>query len=374
MGSPEDKRFGALRTKIDVLNKDLLRALNARAKIAMDLATLKNSIAEDKQQEEVYFYRPEREAEILQEMCVLNKGPLNDSAITTIFREIISACLSLERSHAIAYLGPTGTFTEEAVKLQFGSGVRTIAQRTISDVFAEVEAGSADYGVVPVENSTEGMVTHTLDTFLDSSLLICGEVILPIRHHLMTQANLNNKQIQWVSAHQQALSQCRRWLTESLPTVEQRAVSSNGEAARLASEVVGMAAIASETAAQHYNLHIIKRNIQDRLDNTTRFLILGKQRVDPCGKDKTAIIISVKNQPGALYRLLAFFNKAQTNMTRLDTRPSRTEKWTYHFFIEFEGHVQEPNIEKLLKDLAANSIALKNLGSYPVGRDTNKDT
>ena len=371
MSQASDKNLKQLRDKIDALNKNILQALNERANLAMKLAELKRSASQQDNQEQVFLYRPEREASIIQQILELNNGPLNDDSIAIIFREIMSACLSLEQPHTIAYLGPPGTFTEEAVKLNFGSGVRTAAQRTISDVFAEVELGNADYGVVPVENSTEGMVTHTLDNFLSSSLRICAEVVLPIRHHLMTQANLPRKHIQWISAHQQALAQCKRWLAQHVPTIEQNAVSSNGEAARLASEVVGMAAIASQAAAQRYGLEIIERNIQDRADNMTRFLVLGKQSVNSCGKDKTAIIISVKNQPGALYNLLAFFNDSRINLTRLDTRPSRTEKWTYHFFMEFEGHETDARVQKLLKNLAAHSISMKNLGSYPVGVDTN---
>lgn len=368
MAESQDKKLAALREQIDALNTTLLKHLNERARVVEEVGRLKNAmLAQDKESgTDVHFYRPDREAEILQRVIADNTGPLTDAAISIIFREIMSACLSLERGQAIAYLGPKGTFTEEAVKYNFGSSVATSPQRSIADVFAEVESGGADYGVVPVENSTEGMVTHTLDSFLNSPLRICGEVILPIRHHLMTHPDLDTKHIQWVSAHQQTLAQCRRWLLHALPGVEQRPVSSNGEAARLAAEVVGTAAIAGEPAAKHYGLKIIESNIQDQPDNTTRFLVLGKQSVNPCGRDKTSIIVSVENRPGALYRLLAFFKRAGINLTRLDTRPSRTEKWAYHFFMEFEGHEQDARIDKLLGRLSAHSISMKRLGSYPM--------
>lgn len=372
MAKSREQQLEELRKKIDTLNVELLGLLNKRAMLAKDVARVKNEMHEGEDKTNVRFYRPEREAQILQHMSSLNAGPLTNTSVSVIFREIISACLALERSYTVAYLGPRGTFTEEAAKSKFGSSVTTTPQRSIADVFAEVEADGADYGVVPVENSTEGMVTHTLDSFLESSLQICAEVVLPIRHHLMIQPDLPREQIQWVSAHQQALAQCKRWLGHYMPAVEQRPVSSNGEAARLATEVVGTAAIAGEAAATYYGLKMIERNIQDRPDNTTRFLVLGKQQVDPCGRDKTAIIVSVADKPGALHRLLALFKRAKVNLTRLDTRPSQTEKWAYHFFMEFEGHEQEPRIHKLLGKLATHSISLKRLGSYPAG-DTEGD-
>lgn len=372
MAKPRAQQFEELRKDIDRLNRELLRLLNQRATLAKDVARIKSEMHEGADKSDVRFYRPEREAQILQHMSSLNAGPLTNTSVSAIFREIISACLALERRYTVAYLGPRGTFTEEAAKFQFGSSVKAKPQGSITDIFAEVEADGADYGVVPAENSTEGMVTHTLDSFLTSSLQICAEIVLPIRHHLMAQPDLPRKQIQWVSAHEQTLAQCRRWLERCMPAVEQIPVFSNGEAARLATERAGTAAIAGEAAAVYYGLKVVERGIQDRLDNTTRFLVLGKQQVDPCGRDKTAIIVSVADKPGALHRLLALFKRAKINLTRLDTRPSQTEKWAYHFFMEFEGHEQEPHIHKLLGKLATHSISLKRLGSYPAG-DTEGD-
>lgn len=383
MPKTETEQLESLRLAIDSINENILRLLNERATFATDVAKIKRMmyeaeknqrIAEGKTNnnvvDEVHFYRPEREAQILQKLTALNKGPLSNDSVRIIFREIISACLSLERQHIIAYLGPAGTFTEEAARKNFGSNVQRAPQGSIHEVFSEVENGKADYGVVPVENSTEGVVTHTLDSFLNSSLRICGEVVLPIKHHLMIKKGHDRKSIQWVSSHQQSLGQCRRWLDMHLGGIERKAVGSNGEAARLAAELVGMAAIAGETAADYYQLEIIERNIQDLADNTTRFLVLGKQQVPPCGHDKTAIIVAVRNESGALFRLLAFFKRAKVNLTRLDTRPSRTEKWAFYFFMEFEGHEQQRHIGRLLSQLVKNSVMLKRLGSYPATIDS----
>ena len=232
-------------------------------------------------------------------------------------------------------------------------------------MFAQVESGECNYGVVPVENSTEGMVSHTLDNFMDSPLKISGEVEIRISHHLLTRPGTGEGDIERICAHQQALAQCRNWLDRHYPNIEREAVSSNGEAARMAAKTPGMAAVAGEMAAEHYQLQTIASHIEDYPDNTTRFLVIGREEVPPSGQDKTSIIVSSRNKPGALFSLLDPFRKGGVSLTRIDTRPSRTEKWAYVFFIEFEGHLQDPNIAAIIKELEEQSILLKPLGSYP---------
>jgi len=240
-----------------------------------------------------------------------------------------------------------------------------VPQATIDAVFAQVESGECNYGVVPVENSTEGMVSHTLDNFMDSPLKISGEVEMRISHQLLAAPGTTGEAVQRICAHQQALAQCRNWLDRHYPGIERQAVSSNGEAARLAAETPGVAAVAGEIAAELYGLDTLAEHIEDYPDNTTRFLVIGREDVPPSGSDKTSIIVSSRNKPGALFSLLDPFRRAGVSLTRIDTRPSRTEKWAYVFFIEFEGHLQDPNIAAIVKELEEQSILLKPLGSYP---------
>jgi chorismate mutase/prephenate dehydratase len=281
-----------------------------------------------------------------------------------LFREIMSACLALEEPMKIAFLGPEGTFTQAAALKHFGHSVRAAPLATIDDVFREVEAGECHYGVVPVENSIEGVVNHTLDMFMNSSLKICGEVELRIHHHLLGR-DCSIDGLKRVYAHQQALAQCRRWLSNHLPRAEQIALASNAEAARRAADEPGTAAIAGDAAAAIYGLQSLAQNIEDEADNTTRFLIIGHQSTPPSGDDKTSLIFTTPNQPGALYTMLAAFAENGISMMRIESRPSRRGMWDYFFFIDIEGHVKDPAVAKALKDLKDRAAMLKLLGSYP---------
>jgi chorismate mutase/prephenate dehydratase len=286
-----------------------------------------------------------------------------DETMVRLFREIMSACLALEKPLSVAYLGPEGTFTQAAAVKQFGHAVKTLALGSLDDVFREVEAGTADFGVVPVENSTEGVISHTLDLFQQSPLSICGEVELRIHHHLLVKHS--DVKIARVLAHQQALAQCRGWLEANLPGAEYVAVGSNAEAARLVSEDAAAAAIASDTAAELYGLVIAAQNIEDRPDNTTRFLVIGSQAVPPSGNDKTSLLVSVNNKPGALYELLQPIAQHKISMTRIESRPSRQAMWEYVFYIDVNGHRDDSGLAATLAALEEKAFAVKVLGSFP---------
>lgn len=371
MTDSTDKRsLEEVRADIDAIDREIQALISRRARCAQRVADIKldevqAARAAGNADAEVVFYRPEREAQVLQRIIDRNEGPLQGETVAHIFREVMSACLALERPLQVAYLGPEGTFTQAAAIKHFGHAAICVPQATIDTVFAQVESGECNYGVVPVENSTEGMVSHTLDNFMDSSLKISGEVELGIAHHLLVAGHTNETSITRICAHQQALAQCRNWLDQHWPHVEREAVSSNGEAARLALATPGVAAIAGDMAADLYGLEKLAQHIEDYADNTTRFLVIGREEVPPSGRDKTSIIVSSRNKPGALYLLLDPFRKAGVSLTRIDTRPSRTEKWAYVFFIEFEGHLQDENISAIVRELEEQSILLKPLGSYP---------
>ena len=354
----DDQKLDDLRVRIDALDQQIQDLINERAACAQEVAGVK--LAEHK---DAHFYRPEREAEILRNISERNQGPMADEEMVRLFREIMSACLALEKPLKIAFLGPQGTFTQAAAQKQFGHSVETVPMDGIDDVFREVEAGAADYGVVPVENSTEGVISHTLDLFQGSSLNICGEVELRIHHHLLVESS--GTIINRVLAHQQALAQCRSWLDANLPDAEHVAVSSNAEAARLVSEDPGAAAIASDTAAEMYGLTILEQNIEDKPDNTTRFLVIGKQEVQPSGHDKTSLLISLHNKPGSLYKMLKPMAENDISMTRIESRPSRQRMWEYVFFIDVEGHREDASIARALGVLEQEAFAVKVLGSYP---------
>jgi chorismate mutase/prephenate dehydratase len=347
-----------LRDKIDALDQQIQDLINQRASCAQDVASVK--LAENS---DSHFYRPEREAGILRKISDRNQGPMSDEEMVRLFREIMSACLALEKPLEVAFLGPEGTFTQAAALKQFGHSVKTVAMDSIDDVFREVEAGAADHGVVPVENSTEGVISHTLDMFQGSRLSICGEVELRIHHHLL--AKNSDIKIERVLAHQQALAQCRGWLDLHLPEAEHVAVGSNSEAARLVSEDANAAAIASGMAAELYGLTILEHNIEDEPDNTTRFLVIGKQQALPGGHDKTSLLISVRNKPGALYAMLEPMAKHDISMTRIESRPSRQAMWEYVFYIDVEGHREDAAVAKVLDALEQEAFAVKVLGSYP---------
>ncbi len=356
-----------IRDEIDAIDQQLQRLINARADCAMRVAEVKQAEMATTGEAPVY-YRPEREAQILARVMERNEGPLPKEEVARIFREIMSGCLALERPLAVGYLGPAGTFTEVAALKHFGHAVDTRPLTTISEVFRDVDAGNLDYGVVPIENSTEGMVTHTLECFLDSPLVICGEVEMRIHQALMVKSGVDMGSIRTVFSHQQSLAQCRLWLDANLPSAERKTVSSNAEAARMVAEsdpTDGFAAVAGERASETYGLTLVASSIEDRPDNTTRFLVIGKQKTEPSNQDKTSVIVSVKNEPGALYRLLEPFERHGIDMTRLESRPSHSGIWSYRFFIDFKGHVDEAPIQQFLDEIRAHSAELKLLGSYP---------
>lgn len=366
----DNRSLDEVRKDIDSIDREIQELISRRARCAQRVADIKLDEVQaareaGETEAEVVYYRPEREAQVLHRIIDRNEGPLAGETVAHVFREIMSACLALEKPLQVAYLGPEGTFTQAAAIKHFGHAAVCSSQVTIDSVFSQVESGECNYGVVPVENSTEGMVSHTLDNFIDSGLKISGEVEMAITHHLLAAAGTQRKDVKRILAHEQALAQCRNWLDQHWPGVPREAVSSNGEAARLAASTPGAAAIAGDMAAELYGLEKLAQHIEDYADNTTRFLIIGREEVPPSGHDKTSIIVSSRNKPGALYLLLDPFRKAGVSLTRIDTRPSRTEKWAYVFFIEFEGHLQDANVAAIVSELEEQSILFKPLGSYP---------
>lgn len=352
-------KLKTIRDRIDELDEQLQSLISERASLAEEVAKVKLERGE-----EVLFYRPEREAQILRQVKERNKGPLSDEEMARLFREIVSACLALEKPMKIAFLGPEGTFTQAAALKHFGHSVETVPMSAIDEVFREVEAGSADYGVVPVENSTEGVINYTLDMLFNSPLRICGEVELRIHHHLMVKDGELGT-IRQVYSHSQSLAQCREWLDAHLAGVERIDVSSNAEAARLAAEEPGSAAVAGETAAELYGLTILEQNIEDQPNNTTRFLVIGNVEVPPSGDDKTSLLVSTRNKPGALFQLLEPLARNGVSMTRIESRPSRQGMWDYVFFVDIEGHREDERVANALRELEREASLFKVLGSYP---------
>lgn len=357
----DEAQLDDLRKRIDQLDQEILNLLNERARCALDVADVKQR---DSGGEAPVFYRPEREAQVLRRIAELNQGPLTDEKLVRIYREVMSACLALEEPLKVAFLGPEGTFTQMATQKQFGESVVGIPLVTVDDVFREVTSENCNYGVVPVENSSEGVISHTLDNFLDSSLRICGEVEIRVHHHLMVSLDAGDE-ITKIYSHQQTLGQCRRWLNGHYPNVPRMPATSNAEAARRAAEEPDAAAIAGEIAADIYDLRIISRQIEDEHDNTTRFIVVGREDVGPSGNDKTSIMVSTHNQPGALYKLLEPFHRHGVSLTSIETRPSRNGMWSYVFFIDFEGHREDQNIRDVLGEIDGDALEVKLLGSYP---------
>lgn len=345
-----------IRSKIDALDTRLVDLLSARAKLAQQAWHAKGNAS---------AYKPEREAQVLRRIRELNKGPLSATALTRLFTEIMSACRALEEQMAVAYLGPEGTFSQEAVVKHFGASTGCKPLASIDEVFRAVETGASAYGVVPVENSTEGAVGRTLDLLLNTSARICGEVNLPVRQCLMSNAR-GRIGIRTVYSHTQSLAQCQQWLSRHLPDAERVAVVSNAEAARMASKDKKAAAIASSTAATLYGLKLLARNIEDDPKNTTRFAVIGTADAAPSGRDKTSLILSTRNVPGAIHDLLTPLAKYGVSMTRLESRPARTGRWEYVFYIDIEGHQLEPQVARALTALGRKAAFLKVLGSYPV--------
>lgn len=348
-----------LRARIDAIDEQILQLINQRATCAIEVA--KTKIAEG---ESGTFYRPDRESLVLRRIRELNRGPLSDETAMRFFRELMSACLALEKPLDVAFLGPEGTFTQQAAIKHFGHAVNAVPAATIAEIFNAVENEHCQFGVVPVENSTEGVVSHTLDRFVSSPLKICGEVELRVHHNLIGHAEALSD-IDEVFSHQQSLAQCRQWLDLHLPHAQRTAVSSNGEAARLVAGSKSKAAIAGKFAAEMYGLSVIERNIEDESNNTTRFIIIGHQISGPTGKDKTSLLVSTGNQPGALYRVLEPFAQHGIGMVHIESRPSRQGLWDYVFFIDIEGHADDEKVAAALDMLQARVSMLNILGSYP---------
>ena len=353
-----DNKLTPLREKIDAIDAQILDLLNQRARVAEEVGHVKA-------QTNAPVFRPEREAQVLRAVAERNPGPLHGADIQTIFREIMSACRALEKRVTVAYLGPAGTFSEQAVYRQFGHGVEALPCASIDAVFRAAEAGTADFGVVPVENSSEGAINRTLDLLLQTTLAISGEVSIQVHHSLMT-ASGSMQGVTKVYAHSQALAQCQVWLTQNFPQLERQAVASNGEAARLASEDPTIAAIAGEIAGQHYNLQVVNAHVQDDPHNRTRFAVIGRLRTTPSGVDHTSLVLSVPNKSGAVYNLLAPLAANGVSMTRFESRPARMGTWEYYFYVDVEGHVDDAKVAKALVELKQNAAFFKVLGSYPV--------
>ncbi len=352
-----------LREKIDAIDGQLLELFNQRAKCAIDVAEIKRELSDDAAAS-INFFRPDREAQVIKRLKSLNQGPLSNDEVGRLIREIMSACLALEQPLKIAYLGPEGTFTQSAALKHFGHSVSTVPMSSIPDVFNSVESGHADYGLVPVENSTEGVISHTLDMFIDSNLKVCGEVEIRIHHHLAMRSQDVTK-IKYIYSHQQSFAQCRRWLDQNFPGIERIPVSSNAEAARLASLEDDAAAICGLPAVEVFKLKICYENIEDLSDNTTRFVIIGDQDVDSSGNDKTSLLISTRNIPGALLGLLQPLADHGISMNKIESRPSHGGKWAYVFFIDIDGHQQDQGVIKALNELKHQAALFKILGSYP---------
>ncbi|MCK5872553.1 MAG: prephenate dehydratase [Methylococcales bacterium] len=348
-----------LRTQIDTIDQQILTLLNQRANCAMDVA--KTKMAEG---ETGNFYRPDREAQVLRGIRTQNSGPLKDDTVVSFFREIMSACLALEKPLDVAFLGPAGTFTQQATFKHFGHAVQTHPVSSIGDVFQQVEQKHCQFGVIPVENSTQGVITHTLDRFLDSSLKICGEVEIQVHQNLMGNVRDYSK-ITHVLSHPQSLAQCRQWLDQNLPNAIRIEVNSNAEAAKSVQNSDHNVAIAGTAAAELYDLPILEKHIEDEPNNTTRFLIIGQQRSDPTGFDKTTLVLSIGNQSGALHKILEPFANSGISMSHIESRPSRQGLWNYVFFVDIDGHQADETVSKALIHLKKDVTLLNVLGSYP---------
>lgn len=351
-----------VRGRIDAVDRQLQDLISERARLAQVVGITKRASGAPTSD----FYRPEREAEVLRNVMERNAGPLTNEEMVRLFREIMSACLAQQQPLKVAYLGPEGTFTQQAVLKHFGHSVRALPLASIDEVFREVESGAADFGIVPIENSTEGTVNHTADMFLVSPLKICGEIELRVQQNLMGRMESLEK-IQRICSHQQSLAQTRQWLDENLPQVERLPVASNAEAARRARDEAGTAAIAGQVAAEVYGLRILVPGIEDRADNTTRFLVIGRKLLDRSGRDRTTLLLSAPDTagPGALLKLLEPIARHGISLSRLESRPSRRRKWDYVFFVDLEGHVADEPVAKALADLKSRASLCKVLGSYP---------
>jgi len=350
------EKLKQFRTQIDALDDELLQLFNRRAALAQQIGHLK---------ENGVVLRPEREAQVLRRLQDQNAGPLGNDAIAQLFTEVMSQCRALEAPLTVAYLGPQGTFTEAAALKRFGSAVQGQPCTTIDDVFRAVESGAVQYGVVPVENSTEGAVGRTLDLLLNSNIQICGEVMLQVHQCLLSNEN-ELSLIRKVYSHPQSFGQCQGWLNVHLPHAERITASSNADAARLAAEESYAASVGGVQAAEHFKLKVLAQNIEDDSRNTTRFLVLGKQQIAPSGNDKTSMVLSAANRPGAMHDLLTPLAKHGVSMTKLESRPARSGSWEYVFYVDIEGHRDDAKVAAALEELAQSAAFVKILGSYPV--------
>ena len=355
---PIAQALAPLRAQIDSIDAQLLQLLSDRAKVALQVGAEKHARGEP-------VYHPEREAQVLARLAERNPGPLKTEGLQSIWREVMSACRAIEAAQVVAFLGPAGTYSEQAVYAQFGRSVTALPCASIDAVFRAVEVGSANFGVVPVENSTEGVISRTLDLFLTTPLLICAEVALPIHHHLMT-ATGTMAGITQIVGHAQTLAQCQGWLAANLPHIATQAVASNGEGARLAATTPHIAALAGSAALEHYQLKAVHERVQDDPHNRTRFAVIGNHATQPSGADQTSLILSVHNQAGAVYDMLKPLAEQGVSMTRFESRPARNGQWDYYFYVDIKGHAADTHTAPALAALKQKTAFYKLLGSYPV--------
>ena len=352
---PED--MDELRVGIDAVDEEIVRLLDRRARLARSIGEIKRAHGLD-------TYAPARERRVMNRVAELSEGDFPQGGLEMVFREIISCTISLEEALKVSYLGPETTFTHEAARCSFGASVDLEPQRTVAEVFARVERGEAQHGVVPVENSMEGAVTHTLDELMNSPLKICGEIYLPISQNLLSK-EISLQDVKKICSHPMALAQAATWLRSELPGIGLEEVESTGEAARRASEEFGVAAVGSALAAESYSLNLLARNIQDARANATRFIVLGRAWAGKTGRDKTSVVFSVKDRPGVLKDALSAFDNEGINLTRIESRPSRKRAWTYVFFADFQGHPEEERVQRALADLEEHCPYVSLIGAYP---------
>ena len=355
MESEDQLKF--LRQKIDSLDEQILHLLNQRAEVALEVGRVKSETRRDP-------YNPQREEEILKRLESQNSGPFPRKAVSSVFQEIISACRSLEVELTVVYLGPPATHTHLAAIERFGNSVHALPTESIEEVFDAVERGSASFGVVPIENSTEGVVNRTLDRFIESEVKICGEILIRISHDLLSRSGSPEK-IRKIHSHPQALAQCRQWLRKRFPQVALSETTSTARAAQLAAEDEEAAAISSSLAAHLYGLKVVESRIEDYLHNYTRFLVLGRQMMERTGRDKTSLLFSISHSPGSLYEILKPFSAKAINLTKIESRPIKDKPWEYVFFLDFEGHGADRQVQEALTEMKREVLFFKLLGSYP---------
>jgi len=360
----EQDELSRLRDRIDSIDRQILKNISERAQCAQQLAAVK---LKNRANSDVTFYRPEREAQVLREIMDVNPGPLRDEEVARLFRELMSACLALENPMKIAFLGPAGTFTHAATLKHFGGSVNTLPHQTIEEVFREVEAGAAHYGVVPVETSSEGIISHTLDVFVNSPLTICGEVQVRSHYYLLAPPAVRSEDIQTIYSKDSGFSNCRHWLDNNWSAVERISLASYEQAAKTALEQEHSAVVAGEVCASLFGLTELAGNIENHPNQIARYLVLGRDLVAPSGNDRTSVIVTIKDEPVALYRMLVPFYQHGLSLTRLDSRPALSGERRYHFFIDFSGHWDSPAVQEAIKQLSTEVLDVRHLGSYPLG-------